>query len=180
MADDVELDEVDHLTAGTVGPPGQRIFYLQAASGDRLVSLRLEKGQVAALVRYIDALLADLPPVETSFVHPSQPDMSLREPVVAEWVVGAMGVSYDEVADRLVLVAQEFVEVDEDDPVVHGDDEQPRSVRISATRAQAAALAAHGAELVAAGRPVCSLCGLPIDPEGHTCPRLNGHPRPTS
>ena len=107
MSTSFELDEVDHLTTGTIGPPGQRVFYLQAAQGDQLVSLRLEKTLVAALVRYLGALLADLPPA-----GPLPTDLGLREPVVAEWVVGGLGASYDEQADRVVLLAEELVEAE--------------------------------------------------------------------
>jgi uncharacterized repeat protein (TIGR03847 family) len=155
-----EIDEVDHLTTGTVGPPGQRVFYLQARQGRRVVTLRLEKTQVAALCRYLTEMLADLPGVE-----PVDADMSLVEPVVPEWVVGSLGVTYDDDTDRVLLVAEELVE----------EGEQPAHARIRATRAQVAALTRHGTEVVAAGRPPCPLCGAPLDPEGHVCVRLNGH-----
>ena len=164
MSESFDITDVDHLTAGTVGAPGKRVFYLQAASGGHVVSLRLEKAQVAALAAYLAAMLADLPPPEDL-----PDDMALIEPVVAEWVVGSLGVSYDEEADRVVLLAEELVE----------EDDTGASARIVATRAQIAALSAHGAELVAAGRPPCALCGQPLDPEGHVCVRLNGHRRQT-
>jgi len=165
MSESFDITDVDHLTTGTVGEPGKRVFYLQAASGAQVVSLRLEKAQVAALAAYLGAMLADLPPPDDL-----PDDMALIEPVVAEWVVGSLGVSYDEEADRVVLVAEELVEE---------EDDSGASVRIVATRAQIAALSAHGAELVAAGRPPCALCGQPLDPEGHVCARLNGHRRQT-
>ena len=155
-----ELPEVDWLTAGTVGPPGQRVFYLQARHPGGVVTLRLEKQQVAALCQYLDAMLADLPPVE-----PAAADMDLVEPVVAEWVIASLGVSYDEEGDRVVLVAEELVE----------EGEEPARASIRITREQVAAFARHGNEVVAAGRPPCPLCGGPLDPEGHMCPRLNGH-----
>jgi uncharacterized repeat protein (TIGR03847 family) len=155
-----EVPEVDHFTAGTVGPPGQRVFYLQARHRGRVFTLRLEKAQVAALCRYFDELLADLPPTE-----PAAADMHLLEPVVPEWIVGSLGVTYDEDADRVVVVAEELVE--------EGDD--PAEARLRATRAQVAAFTRHGTALVAAGRPPCPLCGAPLDPEGHLCVRLNGH-----
>jgi len=156
-----DLGDVDRLTVGTVGPPGQRIFYLQAGAGAQVVSLRLEKTQVAALVAYLAALLSDLPaPGDLPA------DMDLVEPVVAEWVVGALGVTYDETTDRILVLAEEMVEE---------GDEGGASARVLATREQVAALAAHGAEVVASGRPPCQLCGKPIDPEGHVCVRLNGH-----
>jgi uncharacterized repeat protein (TIGR03847 family) len=160
MSTSFEMPEVDLLTTGAIGPPGQRVFYLQARQGEHVVSLRLEKTQVAALVTYLDALLADLPsPTELPT------DLELLEPVVAEWVVGSLGVSYDEDADRILVLAEELVE----------EGQEGASARITATRGQIAALAVHGAEVVAAGRPPCPLCGQPLDPEGHMCVRLNGH-----
>jgi uncharacterized repeat protein (TIGR03847 family) len=161
MSSSFEIPEVDHLTTGAVGPPGQRIFYIQARQGTQVVSLRLEKTQVAALVAYLAGMLADMPP-------PGEipaTGMDLIEPVVAEWVVGALGVSYDEDADRVVIVADELVE----------EGEEGARARITATREQVAALSVRGAEAVAAGRPPCPLCGQPLDAQGHTCPRLNGH-----
>ena len=161
MSSSFDIPEVDHLTTGAVGPPGKRVFYLQARQRGQVVSWRLEKAQVAALVAYLAAMLADMPsPAEVE-----APDMDLIEPVVAEWVVGSLGVSYDEDADRVVIVAEELVE----------EGEEGARARIGATREQIAALSVHGAEAVAAGRPPCPLCGQPLDPEGHTCPRLNGH-----
>ena len=160
MSTSFEIDNADLLTTGTVGPPGQRVFYLQAREGRRVVSLRLEKTQVAALCRYLTEMLADLPAVE-----PATGDMALVEPIVAEWVVGSLGVTYDEDDDRVLLVAEELVE----------EGEEPARARIRATRAQVAAFTRHGSEVVAAGRPPCPLCGAPLDPEGHMCVRLNGH-----
>jgi uncharacterized repeat protein (TIGR03847 family) len=155
-----EMPEVDVLTTGTEGPPGKRVFYLQARQGEQVVTLRLEKAQVAALVTYLKALIADLPP-------PGElpTDLDLVEPVVADWVVGSLGVSYDEEDDRVVLLAEELVE----------EGEEAAHVRITATREQVAALSQHGAAVVEAGRPPCHLCGQPLDPEGHVCIRLNGH-----
>ena len=160
MSSSFEMPEVDVLTTGTEGPPGERIFYLQARHGTQVVTLRLEKTQVAALVTYLSALIADLPP-------PAElpTDLDLVEPLVAEWVVGSLGVSYDEEGDRVVLVAEELVE----------EGEEAAQVRITATREQVAALSRHGAAVVEAGRPPCPLCGQPLDPEGHVCVRLNGH-----
>ena len=161
MSSSFELPEIDHLTTGAVGPPGQRVFYLQFGHGTQVVSLRLEKAQVAALVAYLAGMLADMPPpgeIPTT-------GMDLIEPVVAEWVVAALGVSYDEDADRVVIMADELVE----------EGEEAARARLTATREQVAALSVRGAEAVAAGRPPCPLCGQPLDPQGHTCPRLNGH-----
>ncbi|MGH9188908.1 MAG: DUF3090 family protein [Acidimicrobiales bacterium] len=164
MSSSFELGSVDHLTTGTVGPPGQRVFYVQARANQQVVSLRLEKAQVAALVAYLSEMLADLPPTDELPV-----DMDLVEPVVAEWVVGSLGVNYSEETDMVLLVAEELVE----------EGEEAATARIQATRAQIAALSRRGALVVASGRPPCPLCGQPLDPEGHVCVRLNGHKRPT-
>ena len=160
MSSSFEIPEVDHLTTGAIGPPGQRVFYLQARQGAQVVTLRLEKAQVAALVAYLAGMLSDMPPPGDL-----PTDMDLIEPVVAEWVVASLGVTYDEDLDRVVILAEELVE----------EGEEAARARITATREQVAALSMRGAEAVAAGRPPCPLCGQPLDPEGHTCPRLNGH-----
>ena len=164
MSESYDLDEVDHLATGAVGPPGQRVFYLQARNAGQLLTLKLEKTQVAALVRYLGTLLADLPPPDDL---PEQLD--LIDPVEAEWVIGSLGVSYDEDTGRFLLLVEELVE----------EDEEGAMARISATRDQVAGLVLHGAEIVEAGRPPCPLCGEPLDAEGHVCVRLNGH-KPTS
>jgi len=161
MSSSFDLADVNRLTTGTVGPPGQRVFYLQASDQAQVVTLRLEKELVAGLVHYLGELLADLSPP-----GPLPTDMELVEPVVAEWVVGGLGASYDETRDRIVLVAEELVE---------NESEERATARFAVTREQAAALARHGAAVVAAGRPPCALCGQPLDPEGHLCVRLNGH-----
>lgn len=160
MSTSFEIPDADVLTAGAVGPPGQRIFFIQVRQGDQVVSLRLEKTQVAALVAHLRTVMADIPspgelPVE----------LDLVEPVVAEWVVGSLGVSYDEDSDRIILVAEELVE----------EGAEPARALIRATREQVAAFSLHGAAVVEAGRPPCHLCGQPLDPEGHMCSRLNGH-----
>lgn len=158
-----DLPSVDVVTVGTVGPPGRRVFYLQARWADRLVTLKLEKQQVAALSTAVLELLADLPPPGAL-----PTDLDLVPPVEPEWQVGTMALgAYDEVTDRAMLVAEE---------AITDDDEIPGDVaRFGLSRAQLAALAQRGQELVTAGRPPCPWCGLPVDPSGHVCPRSNGH-----
>ena len=161
-----DLREPDRFTAGAVGEPGARVFFLQAVEGTQVVSLRLEKQQVGALGQYLQGVLNDLPVVPVT-ERPS--DMDLVEPVVAEWVVGTLGVAYDTEADRIVLQADELV--DEDDE----DEEDAGLARFHLTRAQVGAFCEHAESLVAAGRPPCPICGQPMDPDGHVCPRSNGH-----
>jgi uncharacterized repeat protein (TIGR03847 family) len=163
MSRSYELLDVDKVTVGAVGEPGQRLFLLQARAGAEVVTLKLEKVQVAALAAHLGALLQELP-------RPGHmpDDLDLDEPAEPEWVVGSLGASYDEALDRLLLVAGEAV--------VEGD--EPAEARFSLTREQVAALAVHGTRLVEAGRPPCPLCGYPLDQRGHDCPRTNGHRPP--
>lgn len=167
MSESFDLVDVDKLTVGAVGEPGRRVFLLQARHASQVVTFKLEKSQTAALAAYLERLLDDLP-------APAPPpardlDLDLEEPTEPMWVIGSLGVVYDEALDRLVLVAEEAV----------AEEEEGARARISATRQQVRALAQRGAELVEAGRPPCPLCGYPLDPAGHACPRANGHRPPT-
>lgn len=147
------------FTAGTVGPPGQRVFFLQAGDGDTISSVRLEKQQVSALAEYLAGMLHDLPaPTDV----PPAPE--LVEPVVAEWTVGNIGVAYDNELDRIVIVAEELVPEDEPD----GD-----CLRVVISRSQVRAFIERAGDLMAGGRPPCRVCGAPMDPAGHACPRAN-------
>jgi uncharacterized repeat protein (TIGR03847 family) len=171
MNSSFQFDAPERFTTGTVGEPGHRVFYLQAAEEGSVATLRLEKQQVAALAEYLAGILADLPDAAD---EPT--DLDLIEPVVAEWVVGSLAVAYEEAADRILLVAEELVAQpdDEDDEAPDVDDEEePASARFRLTRDQVAAFIRRAAELMVSGRPLCQLCGRPIDPEGHACPRLN-------
>jgi uncharacterized repeat protein (TIGR03847 family) len=172
MSNSFDLAAVQRLTVGTVGHVGKRTFYLQARQDDQLVTLKLEKQQVRALADAVVELLADLPAVGP--VVPDK-DLELEEPVLAEWPVGTLRLTYDSDNDQVVLVAEEIAELDEEgEPVAAGG-----IARMGATRQQMAALARRGTELVEAGRPLCPLCGFPLDPGGHSCPRTNGHRAPT-
>ena len=162
-----DLENVDRFTAGTVGPPGQRVFYLQAVAGGDVVTLRLEKGQVAALAEYLAELLHDLPSPADEEVPT---DMALVEPFDTAWTVGQLAVVFDEGRDRMVVRADELVAEEE------GDDEvTPGMARFALTRAQVQAFVVRATSLVSSGRPPCPLCGRPIDPEGHMCIKTNGH-----
>jgi uncharacterized repeat protein (TIGR03847 family) len=164
VSDADDLLPADRLTVGTVGPPGERTFLLQGRRGAQVVTLKVEKAQVAALAQYLGRLLADLP-------EPGElpEDMDLEDPQDPAWAVGSLGVSYDEDGDRILLVADEATEDEVEDGA---------SARFGISREQAAALAIRGVQLVEAGRPPCPLCGYPLDPRGHTCPRSNGHRPP--
>ena len=167
-----DLPSPDVFTAGTVGPPGSRVFYLQVREDHLVVTLKCEKQQVAALADYFDGLLEDLEPAPYSV---ATGDLTLTEPAVEIWTVGAIGVAYDEPDDRIVVVLEELTDAEVDPDQPEGDDLEPSgaSVKVRLSRAQVAAFVRHSRELVASGRPPCRFCGLPVDPDGHPCPRMN-------
>lgn len=169
MSRSFELPEAEWATVGAVGEPGQRTFYIQARQESQLVTLKLEKQQVAAIADFLAEVLADLPTPE----DPGDGHEGLAEPVMAEWAVGTLQLAYDGSSDRIVVLAEEIGMADDEEEEEADPD---RGVaRIGLTRASAAMIVRVGSELVRAGRPNCALCGRPMDPEGHSCPRTNGH-----
>ncbi|HET9601134.1 MAG TPA: DUF3090 family protein [Acidimicrobiales bacterium] len=173
MSPSFDLGEVDAFTAGTVGAPGQRIFYLQARGAGEVVTVKCEKQQVAALGQYLERLLQDLPaPVD----DPLPTALELLDPVEAVWIAGQLGVAWDADLDRFVVLVEEMGEQPDDEESEEERDDAALDlghVRVELTRGQALAFAGRAAELVTSGRPVCRFCGLPMDPDGHPCPRMN-------
>ncbi len=169
MARHIELNPVSYLTIGTVGPPGQRTFYLQGRRGTHIISLVIEKEQAMMLINSFESLLDELdkrhPIPAREAQEPVWTDMRLREPVESLFRVGNMGLGYNEDTDQVVLVAYELVDEEED----------PSIVSFWASRTQIQSLIQHTLDVVKAGRPICGNCGLPIDADGHFCPNRNGH-----
>ena len=172
MSRSFELPEADWATVGAVGQPGQRTFYLQARQDTQLLTLKLEKQQVAAISQFLSEILSDLPSPEEPALQGGE---ALVEPVLAEWPVGSIQLAYDSAADRIVILAEEIGEEDPDDAEELIASVERGAARIGITRAVAAMIVRVGGDLVEAGRPTCPLCGRPMDPEGHSCPRTNGH-----
>lgn len=170
MSSSFEMSGVDRFTAGTVGEPGSRIFYLQAVAASQVVTLRLEKAQVAAMSQHLAEMLVDLPTPAPADIPD---DLELVEPVVAEWVVGQIGVVFDTESDRLLVQAEEVGELDEEGELL--EDPDRGTARFALTRGQVAGFVLRAAGLVASGRLPCPLCGRPLDPEGHVCIKTNGH-----
>ena len=151
-------DDPQIFTAGTVGEPGARTFYLQAVHHGEVTSVKVEKQQVVALIEYLDGLLDDLPAPRPVIAAPD-----LTDPGEPDWVVGTIGVAYDNDRDRVVVVAGELVP----------DGDEGRELQVAVTREQIRALIDRAEIAVAGGRPPCCLCGAPVDPSGHACPRAN-------
>ncbi|MER5476499.1 DUF3090 domain-containing protein [Streptomyces sp. NPDC002734] len=186
-------DPPDRFVAGTVGLPGRRTFYLQASAGARVTSVALEKTQVAALAERMDELLdevvrrsggsASVPAVTPADVLDTEP---LQTPVDEEFRVGTMALAWDGSDQRMIVEAQALVELeaetDEDlaaaeEQMLQDEENGPPVLRVRLTGAQARSFAKRAMEVVDAGRPPCPLCSLPLDPEGHVCPRQNGYRR---
>ncbi|MEQ8717171.1 MAG: DUF3090 family protein [Acidimicrobiales bacterium] len=157
-----EFDHLDAFTTGTEGPPGQRIFYLQARIGESLLSLRLEKQQVAALADYIDDMLSKLTAATT--VMPDDHELEIVAPVMPAWIVGSLGVVYSESDDRVVMWAEELADEE--------DERSPETARFRLTRGQATAFVQRARAVVEAGRPPCPYCGRPLD-DADFCPCYN-------
>ncbi len=160
---DFEIGQVDSFTAGTVGPKGQRTFFLQAIANGTTVSLKLEKQQVLAMADHLSNLLADLPEIDAQ-EWTSAP--LLVEPIEPMWAVGAMGAMYDTGSDSIVVMAEEIVE----DP----DLERAATATFLLGRAQTLAFIERAHEIVDAGRPPCQWCTRPLNHgEDGFCPCWN-------
>ena len=196
------FDSPDRFVAGTVGQPGNRTFFLQAREGERIASVVLEKIQVAALAQRLDELLVELRRrgVEApDTIAPSDVDEApLDEPLVEAFRAGTLTIGWDPQHERVVLEAlamtddddeeEDEEEADDDEmdeeededlfaalSLADGDADGPDLVRVRLTTAETAAFVERSLRVVAAGRPPCPICGRPLDPQGHLCPRKNGY-----
>lgn len=169
MPEHIELNPVSHLTIGTIGPPGQRVFYLQGSKGRDIVSLTIEKQQAAILASSLESLLEELTKQQQLGDSPPDEkaarDLRLREPVESLFRVGNLGLGFSEETSLVVLVAYELVD----------EEEEPSMVSFWASPEQVTLLIPHIQSIVKSGRPLCGNCGEPIDADGHFCPRRNGH-----
>jgi uncharacterized repeat protein (TIGR03847 family) len=164
MSRTFDLEAPDHFTAGAIGPPGQRVFYLQAREAGQVLTLKCEKEQVSVLGEYLARLLGSRPGGRPA----AAPGPDLLEPVEAAWAVGSLGVGFEQGRQRIVIEATELLE--------EGATGDPATARFRITREQAAAFVERTRALVRAGRPLCPVCSQPRDPAAHLCPRANGHP----
>jgi uncharacterized repeat protein (TIGR03847 family) len=206
------FDPPDRFVAGTVGQPGQRIFFLQARKAGQVVSVVLEKVQVAVLAERLDALLDELE--STGVAESPQPaplavdSEPLDEPINEAFRATTLTLGWDADAERVLVEARadpvevEFELEDDDDAEAadgDGDDEPgdadleasiaatiqaafeaddddgPDVLRVRMTADNARSFVERAARIIASGRPPCPLCGQPLDPQGHICPRRNGH-----
>ncbi|WP_309071735.1 DUF3090 domain-containing protein [Arthrobacter sp.] len=166
----------DRVVIGTVGVPGQRTFYLQVRAGKQLVSIALEKQQSAQLAEKIDEILDQLITIEGNpFSVPTGTPIELvdndqLETVEEQFRTGVMSLGWDPTTAQIVIEAYPLADVDaEDEAVLDEDADASEVLRVSMPVGTARAFAKRTREIVGAGRPICVLCGQPIDADGHTC-----------
>jgi uncharacterized repeat protein (TIGR03847 family) len=175
------FDPVERFVVGTVGIPGERTFFIQARTGSRLVSVSLEKAQVAAIADRVLQILREIRLSEplTVIERVSYDDQPLESPIDEEFRVGVIGLAY--VSDRRLIEIdlQAITDSDNaDDELLEIDTSSDQDIlRILMTLGYAESFAKRANTVVAAGRAPCPFCGGPIDPNGHLCPRSNGYRR---
>jgi uncharacterized repeat protein (TIGR03847 family) len=167
------FDDPDRFVAGTIGEPGDRTFFLQARKGAAVVSVVLEKAQVAALAGRMSDLLDAVSPAAPLLAPPDE--RPLDEPLVDVFRVGPMALAWDAAVEQVVVEAQpegesgDYIELPDD------VDDGPDLVRVRIGPDRAREFVRRAAALVTAGRPTCPFCGEPLEPTGHFCPRTNAH-----
>lgn len=182
------FDSPDRFVCGAVGQPGQRVFYLQATKGSQVVSVGLEKTQVAVLAERLATLLLALKQGGLALGdEPPHAGAELEEPVIEQFRVGTLTLGWDTDREKVVIEAREFSEdddeseddedADEEEPGLVASDlvDGPDLVRVQLEPQAALAFASGALAVVQAGRPPCPQCGTPLDPTGHFCPRRNGY-----
>lgn len=164
------------FTADYTGRPGERTFFLQSRSETLTLTYQLEKGQVEILGEKLKELLLMIDssdPIGTATPQ-RDPAYALSAPIEPEWRVGTIGLTYEEPTESIVVALEPVGTADEDE----GEEEpsvEEFAVRLMLRRDQARAFVLHALAVVGEGRPLCQLCGLPMDPDGHKCPASNGH-----
>jgi uncharacterized repeat protein (TIGR03847 family) len=207
------FDPPDRFVAGTIGQPGNRTFFLQARRGGQIVSVILEKVQVAVLAERLGVLLDELE--ARGIAQPTEAVMAdsspLDEPINETFRATTLTLGWDGDTEQILVEARAEVE-DEDDEEEAEDDEEadegevidlssveglagspagellaafegidddelegPDTLQVRLTLETARGFVNRALEVVAAGRLPCPLCGQPLDPQGHICPRRNGH-----
>jgi uncharacterized repeat protein (TIGR03847 family) len=185
-----QFDAPDRFVCGTVGQPGNRTFFLQVVEGKRLVSVKLEKVQVAVLAQRLGQILTELQRRGVSGVEVSSPrgddERPLDEPLREEFTVGTLTIGWDGDDSVMVLEARSQLPEEEDDTAAGDDEEEqleidddapvgPDVVRVRLEPELALGFVRRSARVLSAGRPACPFCGQPLNPEGHICPRRNGY-----
>jgi uncharacterized repeat protein (TIGR03847 family) len=175
-----DLNPVVHLVADAIGEPGKRTFFIQARAGSQLVSLVMEKQEVGSLAISVLQLLEELEKSYPDLPHTSRSAKAIHpeHPMEPLFRVGQLSIGYDEEDDVVWLVAKPLMVNEATNEIVDPNSDDVPGVRFVATRDQMRAMSEHALEVLSHGRPVCPLCGRPIDRNGHFCARSDGEASP--
>ena len=171
-ATEIDLRPVTHITSDAIGQPGMRVFYIQGWQEERTISLIVEKLQIQSLAVGLEQFLAEIagrfPDLPEASAEYDEDKMHIHPPIDPLFRTGELGLGYDAENDLVVLIAREQLPEDQ-------DQNEASVVRFWCTRSQLRAMCRWGVEVSSRGRPVCPQCGQPMEPEGHFCPKKNGH-----
>lgn len=171
------LGAISSVEALTFGEPGLRTFRLDIHSGQAYCSIWLEKEQLLQLGVYLNEAVSRLSQAERSKESDLREDSWSGGELTVDFKAGQMLLSHDPDSNAFYLQAfeRETDELMEEDGPVADKAKEIESVGFWVTTAKAGVLGETALRICAAGRPTCFLCGQPINPEGHSCPRANGH-----
>ena len=171
-----EFKEVDRFVTGTVGEPGERQFFLQVRSANRLISATLEKSQAQTMAQRLDLLVKQVLKEDLTLRSkaPERDDLPLEQPIDSDFVVGAISIAWDGEQQRLII---ELYSINNSDDSDDSDDSEEAELVFWLTISQAQGFVWRTNAVVNAGRLPCPFCAIPIDPRGHLCPRANGYRR---
>jgi uncharacterized repeat protein (TIGR03847 family) len=171
-ATDLDLKPVMHITTDAIGQPGKRVFYIQGWQEERTVTLIVEKIQIQSLAVGVEQFLNEIhekfPALSAASADYDEEQMHIRPPVDPLFRIGEISLGYDSDTDMVILVTREIT--------AEGDNPEDASVvRFWCTRDKLRAMCHWGIQITGQGRPICPQCGEPMEPEGHFCPKRNGH-----
>ena len=170
---EMDVNPVVHITTDAIGQPGQRVFYIQAQSADNTLTVVVEKVQIQTLALGVEDFLSEVsqryPDLAAVSPEYDEARMHIQPPVDPLFRVGELGLAYDSDSDMAVLVVREIINAESQ------TQEDASVIRFWCTRSQLSAMGRWGLEVTGRGRPVCPLCGQPIEASGHFCPKRNGH-----
>lgn len=176
-----EFDPPERFIAASVGPPGQRTFFLQVSGAGQRMTVSLEKEQVKILGERLADLLDqvagfDGAPEAAAGMTDNAP---LDTPIEDDFRVQSLSLAWEPSRRRVVVEAHETADPEDIDEEALGETEVAllESIRVVLTPPMARAFAERCTTSVEGGRPNCPFCGQPLDPGGHICPRANGYRR---
>ncbi len=168
----ISLDPVSHLTADAIGKPGERVFYIQGIKENQLVTLIIEKVQLQSLIvgieEFSEEIMQQYPKLSVVTGEYVESEMHIQSPFKADFRVGDIGLTYDQERDLVCLIIKEIV-------IEIPEGEEESVARLWCTRLQLLKFAKWAKEVASKGRPICPQCQQPMEPEGHFCPKKNGH-----